>query len=220
MLQIERCSAPLPFDRVIVARDHNSAPGEHAKDENLLPAWAKSGDKAEGAMARPMTDTCQSNEAPCRGIEPLRIELVEDRVEYLSGRELVKAEKTFQRYRFCPIAASASQMLTGLGTGQGRWGASNLQLTKLTTVPPQTRKARETLGLPATIETFVRAIELLAVKRPCEVRLIGVGAGDTSLGAHTVAAFPTTSRAMGRESRGPGSRRSTARGMWGLPEFD
>jgi len=191
MLQIERCSAPFPFDRVIVERDNNSAPGENAKDENLLPAWAKSGDKAEGAMERPMTDTFQSNEEPCRGIEPLRIELVEDRFEYLSGRELVKEEKTFQRYRFFPIAASASQMLTGLGTGQGTWGASNLQLTKLTTVQPQTRKARETLGLPATIETFVRAIELLAVKRLCEVRLIGVGEGDTSLGAHTVAAFPT-----------------------------
>ena len=190
MLQLESCSAPFPFDRVIVERDNNSSPGGNAEDENLLPAWAKSGDKSEGAIERPMTDTFQSNEEPHRGMEPLRIELVEDRFEYLSGRELVKEDKAVQHYRFSPIAATAGQMLTGLGTGQGTWGDSNLQLTKLTTAQSQTPKARA-VGLPATIETFVQAIELLAGKRPCEAGLIGAGEGDTSFGAHTVAAFPT-----------------------------
>jgi DNA integrity scanning protein DisA with diadenylate cyclase activity len=64
----------------------------------------------------------------------LRIDLIEDRFEYLSGRKLVKEEKIVQRYRFLPMKADANQMLTGLGTGHGTWGASKLQLTKLTTV--------------------------------------------------------------------------------------
>jgi hypothetical protein len=46
--------------------------------------------------------------------------------------------------------------------------------------------------LPASLETFVAAIELLAERRrSCEVGLIGAGEGDTSLGTHTLASFPT-----------------------------
>jgi hypothetical protein len=36
----------------------------------------------------------RSNEEPQRGLEPLRIDLVEDRFEYLRGKTLVKEEKT------------------------------------------------------------------------------------------------------------------------------
>ena len=53
-------------------------------------------------------------------------------------------------------------MLTGLGTGQGTWGASNLQLTKLTTVQSRQQKQHDVPVLPASLETFVQAIELLA----------------------------------------------------------
>src|SRR5215471_3692258 len=73
-------------------------------------------------------------------------------------------------------------MLTGLGTGQGTWGTSNLLLTKLTTVPKPALKYRDGPVLPANMETFVQAIELLAQKRSCEVGLIGVGHGDTTFG--------------------------------------
>jgi hypothetical protein len=46
--------------------------------------------------------------------------------------------------------------------------------------------------VPASLVTFVRAIELLAKQRqPHEVRLIDVGEGDTSFGEHTLASFPT-----------------------------
>lgn len=68
----------------------------------------------------------------------------------------------------------------------------DLQLTKLTTVPSPVQKRREVPALPASLETFVQAIELLAEKRqPYDVRLIGVGEGDTSFGGHTLASFPT-----------------------------
>ena len=122
----------------------------------------------------------------------MKIGLIEDRFEDLSGKTLVKDEKIIQRYRFLPTKTDASQRLTGLGTGQGTWGASNLQLTKLTTVQSPAQKRREVAVLPASLETFVQAIELLAEQRqPYEVRLIGVGEGDTSFGEHTLASFPT-----------------------------
>jgi len=189
--QLERCSAPFPFSRVIVDRDNDSASGENAEDENLMPAWAKA-EESEGEVEKPAPDLFQSNEEPRRGLEPLRIGLIEDRFEYLSGKTLVKEEKIVQRYRFLPMKTDANQRLTGLGTGQGTWGASNLQLTKLTTVPSPPQKRREVPVLPVSLETFVQAIELLAERRqPNEVRLIGVGEGDTSFGKHTWASFPT-----------------------------
>ncbi len=120
----------------------------------------------------------------------------------------MKEEKIVQRYRFSPMKTDANQMLTGLGTGQGKWGASNLQLTKLTTVQSPAQKRWEVSVLPASMETFVQAIELLARERPCTVGLIGVGPGDTSFGEHTLASFPTTISRQ-RKSRGPGSKRKS-----------
>jgi hypothetical protein len=190
ILRLERCSAPFPFDRVIVDRDNNSAPGENSEDETLMPAWAKA-EKSGRELEVPAPDVFQSNEEPQRGLEPLRIGLIEDRFEYLSGKTLVKEEKIVQRYRFSPMKADANQMLTGLGTGQGTWGASNLQLTKLTTARSREQKHRDVPVLPASVETFVQAIELLPQGRPCEAWLIGIGEGDTSFGAHILASFPT-----------------------------
>lgn len=155
-----------------------------------MPAWTKT-EKSESEVEKPAPDVFQSSEEPQRGLEPLRIGLIEDRFDDLSDKQLIKEEKIVQRYRFSPMKANANQMLTGLGTGQGKWGASNLQLTKLTTVQSSAQKRREVSVLPASIETFVQAIELLARERPCTVALIGVGPGDTSFGAHTLASFPT-----------------------------
>jgi hypothetical protein len=120
-----------------------------------------------------------SNEEPRRGLEPLRIDLIENRFEYLSGKALLKEEKVLQHYRHIPMKADANQMLTGLGTGQGTWGTSNLLLTKLTTVPTPAPIRRDAPVLPANLETFVKAIELLAEQRSCEVGLIGLGRGDS-----------------------------------------
>jgi hypothetical protein len=191
ILQLERCSAPFPFDRVVVERDNDSARGENAEDENLMPAWSKVGE-SESEVEKLAPDIFQSNEEPQRGLEPLRIELIEDRFEDLSSKTLVKDEKIVQRYRFLPMKTAASHRLTGLGTGQGTWGTSDLQLTKLTTVQSLPQKRREVPVLPASLETFVQAIELLGKQRqPYEARLIGVGeGGDTSFGEHNFGEFP------------------------------
>ena len=198
ILQLERCSAPFPFDQVIVDRDNDSAPGRNAEDENLMPAWAKA-EESESEVEKLAPDRFQSSEEPRRGLEPLRIGLIEDRFEDLSGKTLVKDEKMVQRYRFLPMKTDASQRLTGLGTGQGTWGASHLQLTKLTTVQSPAQKRRDVAVLPASLETFVQAIELLAEQRqPYKVRLIGIGEGDTSFGEHTLASFPTLDPQKGK----------------------
>jgi hypothetical protein len=111
----------------------------------------------------------------------------------------MKEEKVLQHYRHIPMKVDANQILTGLGTGQGTWGASNLLLTKLTTVSTRTQKRRDAPVLPSNLETFVQAIELLADQRRCQVGLIGVGRGDTTFGPHILASFPTL--AQGQENR-------------------
>ena len=170
--------------------DNSSARGPNVEDENLIGAWAKT-EKPESEVEEQPQEVFCSNEEPRRGLEPLRIDLIEDRFEYLSGKALLKEEKALQQYCHIPMKADANQMLTGLGTGQGTWGTSNLLLTKLTTVPTPPPKRRAAPVLPANLETFVQAIELLAGQRSCEVGLVGFGPGDTIIGLHTLASFPT-----------------------------
>jgi hypothetical protein len=152
-------------------------------------------DKAEGELEKEAQtlDTFQSNEEPQRGANPLKIDLVEDRFEDLKSKKLVKEEKTVQHFRHSPMNVAAGELPTGLGTGQGTWGASSLQLTKLTTVQSRERKRRDLAVLPASMDTFVQAIESLAEKKRqlWEVGFIGTGEADTTLGPHTLASFPT-----------------------------
>jgi hypothetical protein len=65
ILQLERCSAPFPFDQVIVDRDNDSARGGNAEDDNLMPAWAKA-EQSEGEVEKTAPDVFQSNEEPRR----------------------------------------------------------------------------------------------------------------------------------------------------------
>jgi hypothetical protein len=63
MLRIERCTAPFPFEQVIVDRDNNSIPGENAEDETLIPAWVK--DERNGQpVEKQSPDTFRSDEVP------------------------------------------------------------------------------------------------------------------------------------------------------------
>jgi hypothetical protein len=84
-----------------------------------MPAWTKA-EGAESEVEKLTPDTFQSNEEPRCGTEPLRIGLIEDRFEYLSGRTLIKDEKIVQRYHFLPMKTTASQSLTGLGRDRER----------------------------------------------------------------------------------------------------
>src|SRR5271166_5312536 len=85
VLRIERCSAPFPFDLVIVDRDNSSAHGPNVEDENLIAAWAKT-EKPECEVEEQTPEVFCSNEEPRCGLEPLRIDLIENRFEYLSGK--------------------------------------------------------------------------------------------------------------------------------------
>src|SRR5258705_9142871 len=98
VLRIERCSAPFPFDLVIVDRDNSSARGPNVEDENLIAAWAKT-EKPESEVEEQTPEVFCSNEEPRRGLEPLRIDLIENRFEYLSGKALHRPRRKCGRSR-------------------------------------------------------------------------------------------------------------------------
>ena len=59
--------------------------------------------KPNATLEKQVPDMFRSNEEPRRGLNPLRIDLVEDRFEALRGKKLVKEEKTVQRFRHSPM---------------------------------------------------------------------------------------------------------------------
>jgi hypothetical protein len=191
ILELEQCFRPLPFKRIIRERDNDNTQGENAADENLPSAWSRKEDKLEGEADRVAPHIFQSDQEPLRG-RPLKIRLAQERFPDAKGKELVKEEKVLQRYRHMSMKAVASEMITGLGTGEGTWGESSLKSAKLTTVQPREPKRRDIPVLPASMETFVRAIELLAQRNSSyEVSFIGLGEGDTGFETYTLASFPT-----------------------------
>jgi hypothetical protein len=74
-----------------------------------MPAWAKA-DKSESDVGTPAPDRFESNQEPRRGLEPLKIGLIEDRFEYLSGKTLVKEEKIVQSI-VAPVKCGAVRRL-------------------------------------------------------------------------------------------------------------
>ena len=134
----------------------------------------------------------RSNEEPRRGLEPLRIDLIEDRFEYLSGKTLREGREDCPTLPSYPDEGGRQPNAHWLGYGTGDVGRQQLAAHQADDRSNrQHQKRRDVPVLPASLETFVQAIELLAEQRPCEVGLIGVGRGDTSFGAHTLASFPT-----------------------------
>jgi hypothetical protein len=72
---LDNCSGHLPA----VAWANIEQPSVWAKDENIRQKVEKQA-----------PDTFRSNEEPRRGLDPLRIDLIEDRFEGLKGKKLVK----------------------------------------------------------------------------------------------------------------------------------
>src|SRR5215472_12689723 len=195
ILRMERCSAPFPFEEVIVDRDNSSRRGENAEDENLAPAWAKA-EKTEGEVETEAPDTFRSNEEPRRGLDPLKVDLVEDRFEDLRGKKLLKEEKFVQRFRHSPMKMAASKMLTGLGTGQGTWGTSNLQVWKHLCRPSNCWPRK-------SIRCGKSGLSALAMGTRVWRRI-------------PWRVFRFVIRASGKGSHGLGSKRRTAQGGWPL----
>ena len=74
------------------------------EDENLIAAWTKAA-KLGSEVEEQTPEVFCSNEEPRRGLEPLQIDLIEDRFEYLIGKAHVSIVNNHE-----PLGAPANRI--------------------------------------------------------------------------------------------------------------
>lgn len=179
-LRILRCSAPFPFDELVVDRDNNNARADNAGDEELLQAWKKVPPQETNITEDPEQNKnrfCSDSE-PLKSLAPLTVDVVESRFADLEGKHLIKEEKSVQHYRAAPIIGGEAPLLRGLGTGQGTWGASTLRPGTVNVRKPEDVERPAKPTIPATLENFFEAMLHLRTQTGYPVHFLSSVSGD------------------------------------------
>jgi len=152
-LSLTHCSAPFPFDDLVIDRDNDNtrAPaGADLPDAEKKPAFGPGKLRSEEYQGKDLQNRSEPNKQCSTEIIPLP----SSRFDAIAGRKAEKPPKSECRYtsRLIPMQTAASGEL---GTGTGENNGSAVGTGKVVT-QHQRRKA-----LPASFETFAAAIEEL-----------------------------------------------------------
>lgn len=152
-LSLTHCSAPFPFDDLVIDRDNDNtrAPaGADLPDAEKKPAFGPGKLRSEEYQGKDLQNRSEPNKQCSTEIIPLP----SSRFDAIAGRKAEKLPKRECRYasRLIPVQTAASGEL---GTGTGESNGSAVGTGKVVT-QHQRRKA-----LPASFETFAAAIEEL-----------------------------------------------------------
>jgi hypothetical protein len=153
ILSLTRCSAPFPFDDLVIDRDNDNtrAPAEtDLPDAEKKLAFGPGKFHTEEYQGKDL----QSRSEPNNQCSTETIPLPSSRFDAIAGRKAEKPPKSQCRYasRLIPVETAASEEL---GTGGGEHNGSVVGTGKVVT-HHQRRKA-----LPASFEAFAAAIEEL-----------------------------------------------------------
>lgn len=153
VLSLTHCSAPFPFDDLVIDRDNDNtrAPAEtDLPDAEKKPAFGPGKLRSEEYQGKDLQNRSEPNKQCSTEIIPLP----SSRFDAIAGRKAEKPPKSECRYasRLIPMETAASEEL---GTGAGEYNGSTVGTGKLVT-QHQYRKA-----LPASFETFAAAIDEL-----------------------------------------------------------
>ncbi|WDV27318.1 hypothetical protein [Aeromonas caviae] len=153
VLSLTRCSAPFPFDDLVIDRDNDNtrAPaGTDLPDAEKKPAFGPGKLRSEEYQGKDLQNRSEPNKQCSTEIIPLP----SSRFDAIAGRKAEKPPKSECRYasRLIPVQTAVSGEL---GTGAGENNGSAVGTGKVVT-QHQRRKA-----LPASFETFAAAIEEL-----------------------------------------------------------
>ncbi|WP_375055620.1 hypothetical protein [Zobellella sp. DQSA1] len=153
VLSLTRCSAPFPFDCLVIDRDNDNtrAPaGTDLPDAEKKPAFGPGKIRSEEYQGKDLQNRGEPNKQCSTEIIPLP----SSRFDAIAGRKAEKPPKSECRYasRLIPVQTAVSGEL---GTGAGENNGSAVGTGKVVT-HHQRRKA-----LPASFETFVAAIDEL-----------------------------------------------------------
>lgn len=152
-LSLTHCSAPFPFDDLVIDRDNDNtrAPaGADLPDAEKKPAFGPGKLRSEEYQGKDLQNRSEPNKQCSTEIIPLP----SSRFDAIAGRKAEKPPKSECRYtsRLIPMQTAASGEL---GTGTGENNGSAVGTGKVVT-QHQRRKA-----LQASFETFAAAIEEL-----------------------------------------------------------
>lgn len=153
VLSLTRCSAPFPFDDLVIDRDNDNtrAPaGTDLPDTEKKPAFGPGKLRSEEYQGKGLQNISEPNKQCSTEIIPLP----SSRFDAIAGRKAEKQPKSECHYtsRLIPVQTAVSGEL---GTGTGENNGSVVGTGKLVT-QHQRRKA-----LPASFEAFAAAIEEL-----------------------------------------------------------
>jgi hypothetical protein len=198
-LKLLKCSGPFPFSDLVCDRDNRNFKGKLRAEEELAPAWRRSLEFEDRSNVEPANpeeaeNTLLNSEGePFKGYPPLIIDLQENRFEDLEGKRLIKEPTEVQRYRNEVPMIVQGPALEGLGTGEGVWGGATNKAAEIVVTNPNERPR-----VPATLDTFFRAIALLAEDPSLSVRFVAEIDIDLVLSVDTATLGFPTSRPAGR----------------------
>lgn len=163
VLSLTRCSAPFPFDDLVIDRDNDNtrAPaGTDLPDAEKKPAFGPGKIRSEEYQGKDLQNRSEPNKQCSTEIIPLP----SSRFDAITGRKAEKPPKSECRYasRLIPVQTAVSGEL---GTGTGENNGSVVGTGKVVT-QHQRRKA-----LPASFEAFAAAIEELDRKPEFSTRI-------------------------------------------------
>lgn len=154
-LSLEHCTAPFPFERLIVGRDLSRPDLEgvssDAPDLNWLPAHMRK--KPVTPSAKP---TLQSKREPAKDREPTVFPALADAFAFLRNKKVEKlGREQLKSFLLHNSVESLSVFAEVFSTGEGGYASGN-EVAPAEIQPRQRRK-----GLPADLKIFAELIEEL-----------------------------------------------------------
>jgi len=189
VLRLTGCAHPLPFGDVVVAKDDNCADGQGGEVNEGLSKVEKHIHPPSGQ--KEPVDVFRSDAEPNLGLKPLEIQLPEDRFDALKGKKLITPPAKERENTFIRVVSTATEIIDGLGSGDGTHGKSSRKRVRLHNVPKdETPPPKPKVTLPVNLDNFMAAMRLLHKKHGFQGGFIGTGNKDIRDGDSIFATFP------------------------------
>lgn len=125
ILEIEKCSAPFPFEELEVIADNDGRGADEntdIPDDEKLEAWRA---RKKQAIRNP-NDQLQSDEAPAADVKPIVLSNPGECFEALQGKRVIKTPKSECRYKAAQLH-STTALGNDIGTGDGTHGETSVK---------------------------------------------------------------------------------------------
>ncbi len=154
--ELQRCSAPFPFEELEVVRDNDSRkaedPDKDLPPEEKKPAWA-GGSKVE----KPTSGSqLQSDDPPDVDLASVGIPLASERFGFLHGKEIIKTPKEQCKYKSASLRKPKSSDL--LGTGNPVNSPTGVGQAKIGWQNPEVERRKR---LPASFDAVLQIVDEL-----------------------------------------------------------